>query len=55
MYICPSYPFEFWYSDFNAATANLKLLNQVSQMFHGKDVVTFAEENAELPNISIND
>lgn len=39
----------------NAATANLKLLNQVSQMFHGKDVVTFAEENAELPNISIND
>tara|TARA_Y100001938_G_C7828455_1_gene300145 strand:- start:236 stop:490 length:255 start_codon:yes stop_codon:yes gene_type:complete len=39
----------------NAATANLKLLNQVSQMFYGKDVVTFAEDNVELPKLTIND
>ena len=35
-------------------TANLKLLNQVSQMLYQKDVVTFEDETAELPNITIN-
>ena len=37
-----------------AAVANIKLINQVSQMLYQKDVVTFEEDNAELPNMSIN-
>tara|TARA_A100001515_G_scaffold108791_1_gene89709 strand:+ start:161 stop:415 length:255 start_codon:yes stop_codon:yes gene_type:complete len=39
----------------NAATANLKLVNQVSQMLHGKDVVTFVDDEVDLPTIRIND
>tara|TARA_R110002012_G_scaffold314332_3_gene526936 strand:- start:233 stop:490 length:258 start_codon:yes stop_codon:yes gene_type:complete len=38
-----------------AAVANIKLINQVSQMLYQKDVVTFEDEVAELPNMSIND
>ena len=38
-----------------AATAHLKLLNSVSQMFHGEDIISFEEETVEeLPKVSIN-
>ena len=37
----------------NNCIAHLKLLNQVSQMFHQEDVVTFEDEEVDLPKVSI--
>ena len=36
------------------ATNQLQLLNQVANMLHGKDVVTFEDDEATLPRITIN-
>ena len=38
-----------------SATNQLQLLNKVSNMLHNKDVVTFVDDSAELPRITIND
>ena len=38
-----------------AAIANIKLVNQISQMLYQKDVVTFEEDSVEIPKMTIND